>query len=111
MFCLMMCLPNRGRTLPSLYPSATYRTLSASRNNTHWTVETVCSGCSKWSGGGLSTSSVNTFAWAVSRTAVAQPANSASSFGIHNNVNMFSSGLADAMVPRAVFEAYVKSGK
>ncbi|GAB1309850.1 Cellobiose dehydrogenase [Madurella fahalii] len=100
-----------GRTLPSLYPSATYRTLSASRNSTHWSVETVCSGCSRWNGGSLSMTSVNTFAWAMSRTAVAQPANSASSFEYHNNVGMFSTSLNDAKVPRAVFDQYVRGGR
>ncbi|KAH6651371.1 hypothetical protein F5144DRAFT_84613 [Chaetomium tenue] len=100
-----------GRTLPDLYPSATYRTVSASRNSTHWTVETVCKGCSKWSGGGLSATGTNTFAWAVSKTAVAQPANSASSFQIHNNVGMFSEGLEQGKVPAAVFEEYVKGAK
>lgn len=93
-----------------MYPSATYRTLSASRNDTHWTVETVCTGCSSWSGGGLSTTGVNTFAWASSEAAVADPGNPASSFAIHTNVGMFSGSLADATVPRDVFEEYVRRG-
>ncbi|KAK4129824.1 iron reductase domain protein [Parathielavia appendiculata] len=98
-----------GRALPTVYSGATYRTVSASRNATHWTVETVCSGCSRWSGGaGLSTTDVNTFAWAVSRTAVSQSGNSGSSFAIHNNVGMFSETLEIAKVPRAVFDAYVR---
>ncbi|KAH6853123.1 hypothetical protein B0I37DRAFT_348609 [Chaetomium sp. MPI-CAGE-AT-0009] len=96
-----------GRTLPDLYPSATYRTVGASRNSTHWTVETVCSGCSQWSGGGLSATGTNTFAWAVSETTVAQPANSGSSFEIHDNVGMFSESLEQAKVPAATFEEYV----
>ncbi|AEO69821.1 uncharacterized protein THITE_2056800 [Thermothielavioides terrestris NRRL 8126] len=103
-----------GRTQPALYPSATYRTLSASRNATHWTVETVCTGCSKWSGsgsGGLNPSGVNTFAWAVSKTAVAQPASTASSFSIHDDVGMFSESLSLGKVPKATFDAYVNGGR
>ncbi|KAK4152687.1 hypothetical protein C8A00DRAFT_44288 [Chaetomidium leptoderma] len=100
-----------GRTLPSVYSSAKYRTVSASRNSTHWMVETVCSGCSKWNNGGLSTTGVNTFAWAVSQTAVSQPGNSGSSFAIHSNIGMFSESLDQAKVPRAAFEAYVKGAK
>ena len=74
-------------------------------------METVCKGCSKWNGGGLSATGVNTFAWAVSRTAVAQPANAASSFQIHNNVGMFSEGLEQGKVSAAAFEEYVKGAK
>ncbi|KAK3299756.1 uncharacterized protein B0H64DRAFT_351081 [Chaetomium fimeti] len=96
-----------GRTLPQLYPEATYRTVGASRNSTHWTVETVCSGCSKWSGGRLSTTGVNSFAWAVSETTVAQPANTASSFQVHDNIGMFSESLEPGTVPAAQFEEHV----
>jgi len=98
-----------GRTLPSVYSSATYRTVSASHNSTHWTVETVCTGCSKWSGGALSATGVNTFAWAVSKTAVSQPANAGSSFQIHNNIGSFGDSLVK--VPKATFDAYVKGAK
>lgn len=100
---------------PSLYSSATYRTLSASRNSTHWTVETVCSGCSSWNGasgrGSLSPSGSNTFAWAVSKTAVSRPASTSSSFGVHDDLGTFSDSLALGKVPAAVFNAYVKGGK
>ena len=34
-----------------------------------------------------------------------------SSFSMHNNVGTFSAGLADAMVPRAAFESYVRGGR
>jgi hypothetical protein len=42
---------------------------------------------------------------------VPQPANSASSFQIHDNVGMFSEGLDQAKVPAAAFEEYVKGAK
>ncbi|KAK3309371.1 uncharacterized protein B0T15DRAFT_497670 [Chaetomium strumarium] len=101
------------RTQPSLYPQATYRTLSASRNATHWTVEAVCSGCSAWSGGsgGLNPSGARTFAWAVSKTAVPQPANTASSFSVHDSANTFQGDLSLAKVPKAAFDAYVRGGR
>ncbi|KAK0719236.1 hypothetical protein B0H67DRAFT_642606 [Lasiosphaeris hirsuta] len=98
-----------ARTMPGTYSSATYKTLSTSRNATHWSVEVACTGCSKWSGGQLSTSSINTFAWALSRTAVQQPSSASSSFSIHNNVGMFSSELKDAKNPAAAFSSYIKT--
>ncbi|KAK3392871.1 hypothetical protein B0H63DRAFT_388255 [Podospora didyma] len=98
-----------GRTLPGQYSGATYKTLSSSRNTTHWSIEVACTGCSKWSGGALSTTSINTFAWAVSRTAVSQPASTGSSFSIHSNVGMFSSDLSSAKTPASVFQQYVKT--
>jgi hypothetical protein len=85
--------------------------VAASRNSTHWTVETVCTGCSKWSGGGLSATGVNTFAWAVSKTPVSQPSNAGSSFSIHTNVGMYSEPLTNGKVAKAVFDAYVKGAK
>ncbi len=100
-----------GRTLPSTYSSATYRTIAASRNTTHWTVEVACTGCSKWNGGALSTTDINTFAWAVSKTPVSQPSSSSSSFQIHSNIGMFSESLSVGKVPKAIFDAYAKGGK
>ncbi|KAM7190457.1 hypothetical protein V8F33_009440 [Rhypophila sp. PSN 637] len=99
-----------GRTLPSTYSSASYKTLSSSKNSTHWTIELVCTGCSQWTGGQLSVNgnTINTFAWAYSKTAVPQPANPSSSFSIHNNVGMFSDNLSVAKVPQATFQEYVK---
>lgn len=98
-----------GRTLPSTYSGATYKTLSSETNATHWTVEVLCSGCSKWATRGLTPGIVNSFAWAWSRSAVSQPANPASSFAKHNNVGMFSADLNDAKVPQATFQQYVSS--
>ncbi|KAK4234258.1 hypothetical protein C8A03DRAFT_18803 [Achaetomium macrosporum] len=100
-----------ARTQPTLYPQATYRILSASRNATHWTVETVCSGCSTWSDGALNPSGSQSFAWAVSRTAVPQPANTASSFSVHDNYGVFSGSMSLAKVPKAAFDAYVRGGR
>ncbi|KAK3329290.1 hypothetical protein B0H66DRAFT_585809 [Apodospora peruviana] len=98
-----------GRTLPGTYSGATYKTLSSSKNSTHWMAEVVCTGCSKWSGGQLSTTGINTFAWALSRTAVQQPASASSSFSIHNNLGQFSTDLSSAKVSQSVFQQHIKS--
>lgn len=95
--------------MPSVYSSATYRTLRSSRNTTHWTVEVACTGCSKWSGGQLKPNDLNVFAWAVSRTAPSQPANANSNFAIHNNVGMFTESLTYAKNTAAVFTEYVRT--
>ncbi|KAK3335256.1 hypothetical protein B0T19DRAFT_470556 [Cercophora scortea] len=98
-----------GRSTPSMYSSATYKTLSSSKNATHWAIEVACTGCSKWSGGNLNTNGINTFAWAVSKTPVAQPASSSSSFSVHNNVGTFAADLTTAKVPQSVFQQHIKS--
>lgn len=100
---------NRSRSLPTVYSSATYKTVSASNNGTHWTVETVCSGCSTWSGGSLSTTGTDTFAWAVGRNAVSQPADPGSSFSVHDTIGTFSGALSQGTVPQATFDEHVKN--
>jgi hypothetical protein len=104
-----------GRTLPGIYSGATLRTLSTARNSTHWTVEVVCTGCSRWNsqqnGGRLETQagSASTFAWAISRTAVPQPSNPSGSFPVHNNQGMFSNALDFGKNARATFTQYVQN--
>ncbi|KAL2150911.1 hypothetical protein VTH82DRAFT_6009 [Thermothelomyces myriococcoides] len=100
-----------SRTLPTVYSSATYRTISAENNGTHWIVETVCSGCSQWSGGRLSTTGVNTFAWAVSDQPVSNPADPSSTFQVHNNIGSFGTSLDDGKVPQATFDQYVQGAQ
>jgi cellobiose dehydrogenase-like cytochrome len=98
-----------GRTTPTAYNDAKLTTLGSSKNATHWTVEVLCTGCSKWrtSPRGLSTTDVNTFAWAVSRNAVPQPASNSSSFPMHTNMGNFPADLAPGKTPKAAFQAYV----
>ncbi|KAK3987663.1 hypothetical protein QBC44DRAFT_343808 [Cladorrhinum sp. PSN332] len=96
-----------GRTLPGTYSSATYKTLSSSRNATHWSVEVVCTGCSRWTGGSINTQGYGQFAWALSRTAVPQPSNPSGSFAIHNNVGMISEPLDFGKNSREVFTGWV----
>ncbi|KAK3693435.1 hypothetical protein B0T22DRAFT_40396 [Podospora appendiculata] len=98
-----------GRLTPSVYSGATYKTLSSSKNATHWAIEVACTGCSKWNGGNLDNNGINTFAWAVSKTPVAQPASSSSSFSVHNNVGTFAADLTTAKVPQSVFQQHIKS--
>ncbi|KAK4187925.1 hypothetical protein QBC35DRAFT_383738 [Podospora australis] len=105
-----------GRTTPGVYSQATLTKLSQSRNSTHWSVEVACKGCSKWTGsygGALNVNSgtVQQFAWAISRTAVPQPANSAASFPVHNTQGMFSEPLEFAKNARATFNSYVQNKK
>ncbi|KAH8893466.1 CBD9-like protein [Thozetella sp. PMI_491] len=100
-----------GRTMPTSYRSATYTVLSSSVNSTHWSVEVVCSGCSKWSGGSLRPSDINTFAWAVSRNKPSQPSSPDSSFPEHTNVGMFTEDLSLAKSPQSVFQQYVQTKK
>jgi len=102
-----MYLLYSGRTLPTTYSGATYKTLSQSRNSTHWTVEVVCTGCSKWNGGSVNTQGYGQFAWALSRTAVPQPGSAGSSFSIHNNVGMISESLDSGKNARDVFTGWV----
>ena len=72
----------------------------------------LCSGCSKWRGSprGLSPADVNTFAWAVSRSAVPQPASNSSSFPMHTNMGNFPADLRAGRTPKAAFQAYVAAG-
>ncbi|KAL1860753.1 hypothetical protein VTK73DRAFT_7186 [Phialemonium thermophilum] len=101
-----------GRALPTVYSGATLKTLSATTNATHWAVEVLCAGCSRWgSGASLSSTGVHTFAWAMSKTPVPQPANPSSSFSIHNNVGMVSGDMADAQVAQSVFQAHAAGGR
>lgn len=107
---------SQGRTTPGVYSGATLTKLSQSRNSTHWSVEVACKGCSKWTGsyGGnlsLNAGSAQQFAWAISRTSVPQPANSASSFPVHNNQGMFSEPLDFAKNDRTAFNSYLSNKK
>ena len=100
---------DRVRTLPSVYSGATYKTIGSSRNGTHWSIEVVCSGCSRWTSGSVSSTAGNTFAWAVSKTPVSQPGSSSSSFGVHDMTNIFQSDLSAGKNPVGVFQQHVQT--
>jgi hypothetical protein len=71
--------------LPDVYADASYTLLPGHGSNaTHWTLNAVCKGCSKWGAKSITPSASGSLAWAVGNRAVAQPANPASSFGVHN---------------------------
>lgn len=95
--------------MPTNYPQATLTTLSQFANSTHWTVEILCSGCSRWSGGQLLPNEYNGFAWALSTTKVTQPSNPNANFAIHTNVGNFNTQLRDGRVSSSVFQQYVRS--
>ncbi|KAK4160178.1 hypothetical protein QBC43DRAFT_360536 [Cladorrhinum sp. PSN259] len=99
-----------GRTLPKIY-SATHTLLSQTRNATHWSVEIVCKGCSRWTGGSLNTAGSAQFAWALSRSAPQNPGSSSSTFPIHNNVGMISEPLDFAKNSREVWSGWVNKPK
>ena len=102
--------------MPGAYQGATYEVLKGSGSNaTHWTLTTLCRGCSQWKTdngtvvAGLdpaATSPVNV-AYALSQKAPAQPANNASSIGFHSAKGPLKLDLAAARTDR--FEEYVRS--
>src|SRR3569833_84380 len=101
--------PRSGSVLPGAYSGASYTTLASTKNSTHWMIEVLCSGCSRWSGRSLRPTDVNTLAWAVGKAPVSQPSNNGSSFARHTNNGMFSVDLTTAKVSRAAFQQYVSS--
>ncbi|KAK4444156.1 cellobiose dehydrogenase [Podospora aff. communis PSN243] len=98
-----------NRVLPTVYNQATYKTLRSSRNDTHWSVEVACTGCSRWSGGQINTSGLAMFAWAMSRSQVSQPASTSSNFPYHNSVGTFTEPLTSAKNPASAFATYIRN--
>ncbi len=97
-----------GHTLPGAYTGASYKTLSSSKNATHWAIEVLCQGCSQWgTSGKLNAAGTSTLAWAVGTGAVTQPTNNASSFGYHSGRGRFSLDLTTAKVASDAFQQYV----
>ena len=98
--------------MPTVYDTAKYQLLSGVTNATHWTISTLCTGCSSWEASGKTvnldpSSAAASFAWASSGTAPATPADPASRFGIHNAKGKFTSDLAGAK--NANFDSLVKA--
>jgi len=94
-----------------MYTSATYKVLSSSQNSTHWSAEVACTGCSRWTGGQINPSgtTLNGFAWALSRNPVSTPSSPSSSFGIHQNVGTFTEPLTLAKNPASSFQNYIRT--
>lgn len=97
-----------GHSLPGAYAGATYTVLpSTTANATHWQLDVLCQGCSKWANGQLNPNGANAFAWAKSAKAVANPASNSSSFSSHDGKAVWSHDLSLARVPQSAFDALV----
>ena len=94
--------------MPVVNADAKLTLLSGVANATHWSITTLCTGCSSWGTTNLDpTSAAATFAWASSATAPGTPADPASRFGIHNQKGKFTHDLAGAK--NANFDSLVKA--
>ncbi|KAK4464611.1 hypothetical protein QBC42DRAFT_170844 [Cladorrhinum samala] len=96
-----------SRSQPTVYSGATLKSLSSSRNGTHWSVEVVCTGCSKWNNKGLNVNGPTTFSWAFSTTAVQNPGNSAGNFPVHTSSGVFSQPLDYGKNAKTLFTNYI----
>lgn len=100
--------------MPGAYAVATYAVLKGpASNGTHWTLTTLCRGCSQWDASGTvtsldpaATSPVN-LAYVLFRSVPAQPANNASRIAIHSAKGTLVLDMAAAKTDK--FEEYVRS--
>lgn len=100
--------------MPGPYAGAAYTVLKGSASNgTHWRLTTLCRGCSQWNASGTvnsldpaATAPVD-LAYALSRTAPAQPADNASRIGIHGAKGTLALDAAAARTDK--FEEYVRA--
>ncbi|SPO03630.1 related to cellobiose dehydrogenase [Cephalotrichum gorgonifer] len=70
---------------PNAYADSTITVLPGTTTNaTHWTLDALCSGCSKWAAGAINPSGSSRLSWAFSSRAVATPANPDSQFAYHD---------------------------
>jgi hypothetical protein len=78
-----------GLNMPAPYDGAAYTPLKGTTSNTtHWTMMARCRGCTQWQGSDgeiatLNATGATTFAWAYGTSAITEPANNASNFGVH----------------------------
>lgn len=99
--------------MPQPYDGAEYTLLKGTTANaTHWTMVAKCSGCTTYQGGDgemttLNGTGVVEFAWAQGTSAVTEPANNASTFGVHAAFGKWHHDLNAAR--NANFDALVKA--
>ncbi|KAI1075112.1 hypothetical protein F5B20DRAFT_585687 [Whalleya microplaca] len=103
-----------AHTVPDSYDVPEYTLLGGSiSNDTHWTVNALCKGCSIWSHDGGSKTNLDpgaseaNFAWAASPTPPLDPADNSSVFGIHTEHGTFTLDFAAAKSDQ--FDAYVEA--
>ncbi|KAF2840298.1 iron reductase domain protein [Patellaria atrata CBS 101060] len=100
-----------GLSLPQPYPDATYTELKGTgQNATHWTLTTLCEGCSAFldvNGGDymIPTTGEARLAWAQSAEQVIEPANNESAFFAHDTFGKWGHDMAMAQSPD--FDAWV----
>lgn len=100
-----------SHSAPSAYSGATYTVLpTTTANATHWQLDVLCQGCSKWANGQLNPNGANAFAWAKATKAVANPASNSSSFSSHDGKAVWSHDLSLARVPQSAFDALIGKG-
>ncbi|RYP66945.1 hypothetical protein DL771_007519 [Monosporascus sp. 5C6A] len=99
---------------PDIYDEAVYTTLKGtSANATHWTLTTLCKGCSQWvnNGGARTTldpgATAARFAFAASPTPPLDPADPWSPFEIHSEHALFTLDMRAAQSPD--FEKWIES--
>ncbi|KAI1637802.1 putative iron reductase domain protein [Biscogniauxia mediterranea] len=91
-----------GYYLPAAYEDATYTVLKGtSVNETHFKFTALCTGCASWTDFDGNPTYLNgagdtSFAYAISEAPVEEPANSDSSFSIHDTVGHWIHDLAGA---------------
>ncbi|KAK7977115.1 hypothetical protein PG988_004605 [Apiospora saccharicola] len=103
-----------AHSMPGAYTGAAYTVLKGSASNgTHWSLTTLCRGCSQWNASGtmksvdpVATAPVN-LAYALSRSVPSQPANNASRIAIHNAKGTLALDMAAAKTSK--FDEYVRS--
>jgi hypothetical protein len=101
--------------MPAAYTGATYTALGGSvTNSTHWTLTTLCSGCSQWTATGTAAGKLNpaanaSVAYALSATAPTQPSNNASNIAIHTAKGKFTLNLGEARTDQ--FNSYLQTLK
>lgn len=83
---------------------------SSTRNETHWKVSVLCSGCSQWAGGEINSHGNVTFGWGVSSHAVDTPASASSAIRFHDvGKGHFELDMNKARLSKDDFGALVKS--
>ncbi|KAH9908443.1 hypothetical protein F4778DRAFT_717256 [Xylariomycetidae sp. FL2044] len=103
-----------AHVLPDIYEGAEYTLLEGSgTNDTHWTVNALCKGCSVWTHDGGATTSLDpssteaNFAWATAPTPPYDPADNTTIFGLHTEHGTFTIDLAAAKTDQ--FDAYLQA--
>jgi glucose/arabinose dehydrogenase len=100
-------------SLPGAYRGAEYTYLAGTgTNTTHWTLTTLCRGCTTWADSDGNTVTLNTtgtagLAWAKATSKPTNPASNISTFNFHNGFGSWKHDLAGAQSP--LFDYWVSN--